>query len=288
MPLIAVPNVSEGRDGVRIQKMVDALSAAEASVLDVHSDPIHHRSVLTLTAASARLPAVLAQLALQTIDIDLTSHTGVHPRLGGLDVCPIVPHDVPMRQAVLTAHAAGASIHSSTGLPVYFYGEAARRPETRELPDIRRGGLQRLMHRAGAELPPDLGIEIDPRRGVVCVGARDVLIAFNVYVRTDMPTTRSIAASVRASNGGLSGVRALALPIARDVCQVSLNLTRPQLTGIDTAFAAIAELAGASGVEVMGTEIVGLVPQRYLPDPEKQAARLLTQPDRCLEAKLQI
>jgi glutamate formiminotransferase len=288
MPLIAVPNVSEGRDGLRIQNMVDGLITAGATVLDVHSDAVHHRSVFTLTAPSVILPTALVQLAARSLEIDLTAHRGVHPRLGGLDVCPIVPHDVPIREAVVTAHAVGDSIYSATGLPVYFYGEAARRRECRDLPDIRRGGLQRLIQRARAELPPDLGNDIDPRTGVVCVGARDVLIAFNVSVRADMAVTRSIAASVRASNGGPPGVRALAIPIAENLSQVSLNLTRPQLTGIDAVFAAIAEIAEASGVEIVGTEIVGLVPERYLPVPEKQAARLLKQPDRCLEAKMQI
>ncbi len=286
MPLIAVPNVSEGRDGERIRKMADALRATGASLLDVHSDPLHHRSVFTLTAAERALPAVLTRLAVHSLEIDLTLHTGVHPRLGGLDVCPIVPHDHPMQRAVDTAHAVGASIYAATDLPVYFYGKAATRAESRELPDIRRGGLERLIRRAVAELPPDLGHDIDPRRGVVCVGARETLIAFNVQLRADMPITRSIAASIRASRGGPPGVRALAFPIDDDVFQISMNLTRPQLTGIDAAFDAVDELARGFGAEVLSTEIVGLVPARYLPDPKRQAARLLKQPDRCLEARM--
>ncbi|HEX3327936.1 MAG TPA: hypothetical protein VHV50_13170, partial [Actinomycetota bacterium] len=175
---------------------------------------------------------------------------------------------------------------SATGLPIYFYAEAALRAQTRELRDLRRGGLDSLIQRAGSTLPPDLGRHIDPHTGVVCVGAREPLIAFNINMRSDLSTARTIAASVRESGGGLRGVRALAFRIEPGICQISMNLTQPEQAGIDAVFEAIAAAASNSAIGIVGCEVVGLVPERWLPDPEKQAARLLKQPDLCLETRL--
>jgi glutamate formiminotransferase / 5-formyltetrahydrofolate cyclo-ligase len=266
--------------------MVRTLGTGGTDVLDVHSDAVHHRSVLTVTGSAETLCTALAQLADATLYIRVDQHRGVHPRLGGLDVCPIVPHDAPMGHAVACAHAVGESIHDSTGLPIYFYGEAAVRDEARELPDIRRGGLGNLRMRAKTELPPDIGDDIDPRTGVVCVGARGPLIAFNVDLRAELSAASSLAQSLRESKGGLPGVRALAFPIDDHTSQISMNLTRPELAGIDAAFETIAEAAAGLGTEILSCEVVGLVPERFLPDPAKQAARLLLQPDRCLETRL--
>jgi glutamate formiminotransferase len=286
MTLLAVPNVSEGRDQSRIEMMVRTLRTAGAGVLDVHSDTVHHRSVFTLTAPAEILCTALARLATATLYIRLDRHQGVHPRLGGLDVCPIVPYDTAMNGAVACAHAVGRSIFDATGLPIYFYGQAATREEARELPEIRRGGLERLRERAATDLPPDIGGVIDPRTGVVCVGARGPLIAFNVCLRADLSWARSLALSLRETGGGLQGVRALAFRIDDHTSQISMNLTRPHLAGIDEVFEVIAAAAGDSSLEIVSCEIVGLVPERYLPNPRKQAARLLVQPDRCLETRL--
>jgi glutamate formiminotransferase len=286
MPYLSVPNVSEGRDQRWIDRTSDALRAERAAVLDVHSDPVHHRSVFTLTAPPEPLRKALTKLAELASEIRLDRHEGVHPRLGGLDVCPIVPHELPMQGAVTLAHAVGEAIHDATGLPIYFYGNAAFRDETRELRDIRRGGLARLIEGREERLMPDLGDHIDRQRGVVCVGARGPLIAFNVNLRSQPTIARSIAASVRESGGGLPGVRALAFPLQPEICQISMNLTQPELIGIDLAFDAVAVAARSATAEVIECEVVGLVPARFLPDPEKQAARLLKQPDLCLEAKL--
>ena len=254
--------------------------------MDVHSDAVHHRSVLTLTGSDEILPLALAHLAGSAAEIDLRRHKGVHPRLGGLDVCPIVPLDGSMERAIALAYQVGHTIHARTGLPIYFYGKAAHRDETRELRDLRRGGLEHLRDRALNTLPPDLGDVIDPARGVVCVGARDTLIAFNVDLRCSLEVGRSIARSVRESAGGLPGVRALAFPLGGEVTQVSMNLTQPHLAGLDLTFATITEAARSRSAEVAGCEVVGLVPERFLPDPTKQVARLLKQPGLCLEARL--
>jgi glutamate formiminotransferase len=171
---------------------------------------------------------------------------------------------------------------------VYLYGAAAARRETRDLPQLRRGGLEGLRARASAGLSPDFGgPQIDERVGIVCVGARGVLIAFNVWLRCELETARGIAARIREAGGGLAGVRSLGLEIqAPDLCQISMNLTAPHITGIEAAFEAVASEAEARAAPVLSTEIVGLVPARFWPSPDARAARLLREPGRTLEAAL--
>jgi glutamate formiminotransferase len=240
-----------------------------------------------VTGSDDDLANASAALALEAADIDLTVHEGVHPRLGGLDVCPFVPHEDDMQRAIAAAHSAGRLIARRAGLPVYFYGAAALRPAATALPDLRRGGLEGLIRRAEDGFAPDVGPqEIDRARGVVCVGARGALIAFNLWLRADLSTARRIAAAVRSSGGGPPGVRALGLAIDDSLSQVSMNLVEPQVTGIDAAFEAVRIAAADWGAEIHATEIVGLVPERYMPDPDAQAARLLMTPGRCLDSLL--
>lgn len=286
MTLVAVPNVSEGRDAPAIRRLVEAVAGAGALVADVHSDPVHNRTVITAAAPPALLVDAMADLAAAATAVDLTEHEGVHPRLGVLDVCPFVVDREPVAEVVAAARAAGAAIAARSGIPVYLYGYAATRPECEHLPDLRRGGLGGLIERSADALPPDCGPEtIDLRRGVVCVGARDVLIAFNVWLRCDVSVAGRIARAVR-SQPGLTGVRALGLDLGDGRAQVSMNLTQPDRTGVDNACDAVSALAAAAGVEVEATELVGVPPERYLPDPDAEAARLLMRPGRSLEAAL--
>jgi glutamate formiminotransferase len=287
--VIAVPNCSEGRDAWRVRQLTASVEGARAKVLDVHSDRDHNRSVLTVAGSDEEIVSAMAELACAARYVDLSRHTGVHPRLGGLDVCPIVPLYGDMDQAVTVALNAARAIADRANLPVYLYGEAAARcGNPRTLPSLRKGGLQRLIERSLRGFAPDFGPRtIDSRTGVVCVGARGVLIAFNVWLRCDPSVAYSIAASIRASAGGLPGVRALGLAVADpNVCQVSMNLTDPSATGMDDAFLAVASRATAQRAEVLATEIVGLVPERFMPDSEGQAARLLLRPGRSLESAL--
>jgi glutamate formiminotransferase len=288
MTWLAIPNVSEGRNENRIEAMSKTIESGGPRVIDTHSDAVHHRTVFTVLGTPESLPRAMAELAASCSYIDLTRHIGVHPRLGRLDVCPIVGLDEPAETAVTTAHQTGAAIHARTGLPIYFYGAAALRAATRQLPSLRAGGLKNLAERASSELPPDLGAgTIDLRAGIVCVGARDVLIAFNVWLRCDLETAKSIAANVRTSGGGPPGIRALGLRIDdRPTSQISMNLIDPATTGIDTAFAAVLGESSKINCPVVGTEIVGLIPERFLPDPNARAARLLMQPGRSLEAAI--
>jgi glutamate formiminotransferase len=289
MGLIAIPNVSEGRDLLTLEHLTASVTAHGAQMLDVHADPRHNRAVFTTSGSKADLVAAVAALALEAKrSIDLTQQRGVHPRVGVLDVCPFVPHDVPMADAVAVAKEAASAIGETAELPVYLYGAAAAREGTRELPAIRRGGLERLMERAAAGLSPDFGPKaIDPRFGVVCVGARDVLIAFNVWLRAGEDVARKIAASIRTSGGGPPGVRALGVAMGEGVSQVTMNLVDPGITGIDRAFGLVSEAAERYGADVTATEIVGLVPKRFLPDPSAEAARLLKEPGRSLESVLE-
>ena len=188
-----------------------------------------------------------------------------------------------MDEAIRAAHATGATIGDELGIPVFFYGEAARRPETRELPDIRRGGLEGVTERVAAGLRPDAGpTAIDARVGVVCVGARGPLIAFNVWLRAELATARAIAAVVRAPGR----VRALGLDARDGRCQVSMNLISPDGVGIEEAFERVEAAAMTRGAEIVATEIVGLVAEDHLPSPDAKVTRLLIEPGHSLEAAL--
>ena len=288
MALIAIPNISEGRNEQRIASCVRAVSSAGVRVLDVHSDAVHNRSVLTTTGSDQDLVEGMSALATSLRYVDVSEHAGVHPRLGALDVCPFVPHCDDMQRAIVTARRTGETIASRERLPVFFYGEAARRPETRELPSLRSKGLEDLVRRVERGLQPDAGPhEIDPRRGVVCVGARGVLIAFNVWLRAGTDVAAAIARTVRTSSGGLPGVRALGLPRDDGTSQVSMNLIDPSKTSIDQVYEAVARAAERMGVRPFATELVGLVPERFMPAPDAQAARLLMAPGRSLESVLE-
>ena len=285
MRIVSVPNVSEGRDAEAIRAWASAIEARGASVLDIHSDAVHNRSVLTVGGTEETIPDAMGELAARAARIDMTRHTGVHPTLGGLDVCPIVAESISLERAVEVARRTGENIELRSGLPVYLYGAAATRQETTTLPALRRGGLGGLIARAEAGLRPDLGPStIDARRGVVCVGARGPLIAFNVWIRGGLEVARRIASEVRSRGGGPPGVRALAFIMEADLAQVSLNLVEPPRTGIDQAFAAVSRSAGRHGVPVVASEIVGLVAERFLPDSNGEAARLLMRPGRSLES----
>ncbi|MDQ3956351.1 MAG: glutamate formiminotransferase, partial [Actinomycetota bacterium] len=181
------------------------------------------------------------------------------------------------------AESAAALIGGEAGLPVYLYGASARRPETKELPDLRRGGLESLIRKARAGLTPDFGPQdINPHKGVVCVGARGPLIAFNVWLRTDVEIAAAIAEDVRRPQM----LRALGLSIRSGLSQVSMNLLRPSELGIDPAYELVAAEAKGHNTEIVATEIVGLVAQEWMPAATKQAARRLCSPGRSIESAI--
>lgn len=288
MSVVVVPNVSAGSNEEIINDLAGTIETRGAFLLDVHSDAVHERTVFTVAGSTKSLVEAMTALAIRCKRLDLTEQQGVHPRTGVLDVCPFVPHGDSIQTAVDAARRTGSLIAERAGLPVYLYGEAAWRPDTRLLPDLRRGGLEALRKRSMQGLPPDFGgPDITHAWGVVCVGARGVLIAFNVWLNCESEVARAVAERVRESGGGLTGVRALGFVIDPPrTCQVSMNLTEPTATGIDDAFEAVAVEARAMDASILATEIVGLPPRRFLPSPDAQATRLLREPSRSLESAL--
>jgi glutamate formiminotransferase len=278
--LLAVPNVSEGSD----RATIDAIGAAfaPAVVLDIHSDPDHGRSVYTLAAWQGELAGALVDGAREAVArIDLRAHAGVHPRVGAIDVAPVVYLDEADRGAASAeALTAAALMGDEAGLPVVLYGDLATAEDRRERSALREGGPEGLARRvAQGDLAPDYGPDsIDPRTGAVLVTARPPLIAFNVDLATDdVELARRLAASLRESGGGRPGVRAIGLRLAdRGRVQVSLNVH-------DHHAAPLAEIVDeiARQAPIAELELVGLAPAAALEglpsgipirafDPERQ------------------
>jgi glutamate formiminotransferase len=261
LPLESVPNFSEGRSRATLAALEQALSA-HAQLLDVHADEDHHRSVFTLVGDEAELvEALLGGIACARDRIDLREHVGAHPRIGAADVVPIVPI---RREDAERAQAAALELARRVGdelaLPVFLYGDLAggRGPAF-----FRRGGVEELARRLqSGELAPDFGpARLDRRAGGVIVGSRRPLIAFNVNVRGPVAIAREIASVVRERDGGFPGVRALGLDLPRaGHSQVSMNVEDYEAAALHEIVARVAAEADARGVEVIGSELVGLIP----------------------------
>jgi glutamate formiminotransferase len=200
----------------------------------------------------------------------MRAHQGVHPRLGATDVLPFVPiRDVTMDDCMAIAHEAGQRIAAELSIPVFFYERAALRPDRTNLEDVRRGALELLREQIATEpgRAPDVGpLMVHETAGAIAVGARAFLIAFNVNLATrDITIARQIARSVRARHGGLPFVKALGFELStRGLVQVSMNLVNYESTGMTAAYNAVRDESRRLGVEIAGTEIVGLVPQNAL------------------------
>jgi glutamate formiminotransferase len=264
--LEAVPNVSEGRDASVLVAIGEAF-ATRAVVLDVHSDPDHHRSVFTLAGEDDDLvDALLAGIAKAVELVDLRDHAGAHPRVGVADVVPLVPLEpTGMEAAGAAARALARRIGEELLLPVFLYGDvgAGRRPAF-----FRRGGLDELVRRvASGDLVPDEGPHaIDPRAGVVLVGARHVLVAYNLDLATDdVSVAMAIAAAVRESSGGMPGLQAIGLHLSESGrLQVSMNVIDLDRAPVHEVVERVRREAADRGVEVVSGELVGLVPERVV------------------------
>jgi glutamate formiminotransferase/formiminotetrahydrofolate cyclodeaminase len=255
-----------------IERLARAVESVEgAAVLDTHIDPDHHRSVITFVADAGQVvEAAVRVVALAAELIDLRRHTGEHPRLGATDVLPFVPvRGVTMEDCVALAHEAGERIARELGIPVYFYERAARRPDRVNLEDVRRGGYELLREEiASVEArAPDVGASrLHQNAGAIVVGARPLLVAYNVNLHTDDITiARRIARAVRGRDGGLRYLKALGFELqTRGMVQVSMNLVDFEKTQLHHAFEAVRREAKRYGVTVAGSEIVGLIPQAAL------------------------
>ena len=278
----AVPNVSEGRDPETIRALVDACRLPRVRVLNVHSDPDHDRSVITLAGEPLAVQDALVALAGECVDrIDLRRHRGAHPRTGALDVAPIVAlddDDIPFASEVALGLA--GRIGEEVNLPVFLYGAVATDPERVRPRDFRRGGLEELTRLVDeGEVAPDAGPHhVHPSAGVVLVGVRSPLIALNVWLPDGTLTeARAIAARVRESGGGLPGVRALGLylPEAR-MAQVSMNIEDRRAAPPASVIRAVRTEAERLGIEAGEVELVGLIPSDALRGGPSPAALGIT------------
>ncbi len=274
--LEAVPNASEGRKA-EVVAAIGTAFAQDATLLDTHSDADHNRSVFTLAAEEGDLlESLLAGIAAAVERIDLREHVGVHPRVGAVDVVPLVPFAPDsMERAKSAARLAAARVGEELRLPVFLYGEVG---EERRPAYFRRGGLDELRRRVDAgELVPDEGPrEIDPRSGAVLVGARHALVAYNLGLTTDdIRIAQAVATSVRESSGGMRGVQAIGLRLpGSGRTQVSMNVIDVDAAPLHDVVDRVRREAGARGVSVSGGELVGLVPERVVAAAASAGAEL--------------
>ena len=289
-----VPNFSEGRDPAVVGAIRDAIAAVEgAVVLDVSSDASHNRSVITFVASvDQAVEAAFRGIEVATARIDLTRHTGEHPRIGATDVVPFVPLEgASMEDCVALARALGARVAAELGIPVYLYERAATRADRENLADVRRGEFEGLRDEIGRNpaRTPDFGdARVHPTAGATAIGARLFLVAYNVYLggRENLPVARDVASAVRHSSGGLRYVKGLGLEVDGQA-QVSMNLVDIDRTPLHRAYEMVRLEAAAHGVATTWSEIVGLVPERVLFDAAARHIQLRHfSPDLVLERRV--
>lgn len=296
MPIIeSVPNFSEGRRREVIDAIVDrVLASGPVKVLDLSSDADHNRSVLTLAGEpDAVIKALESLLAVCLERIDLTKHEGGHPRMGAVDVMPLIPiRNITMEECVILARRLGESIAARHDLPVYLYEAAASAEHRRNLATIRKGGFEGFPDKIRDPLwKPDFGpARVHATGGCIAVGAREFLIAFNINLSTpDIEIARAIAKAVRHSSGGLRYIKAMGVRLEeRNIAQVSMNLTNFRRTPIHRVFEMVQSEASRHGVSIVGSEIVGLVPDEALLEAAAHYLRIEGfEPGKILERRLE-
>ena len=261
-----VPNFSEGSDRRKVRAIVDAMRVEGVSLLDWSMDGDHNRSVVTIAGPPQAVVEAAVRAAGKAAElIDLTAQQGVHPRIGATDVIPFVPVcGVSLAQCAMLARQAGLEIWRRHNIPIYFYEAAASRPDRARLEQVRQGqfeGLRELVLRDAARRPDLGGPELHPTAGASAVGARKFLIAYNLYLdRPDVTAARAIARTLRASGGGLEGVKAMGV-LVQGRAQISLNITDFRLTSVGQAFAAVNRLAATHATKVVDGELIGLLPE---------------------------
>ncbi|HEX8896282.1 MAG TPA: glutamate formimidoyltransferase [Terriglobales bacterium] len=266
-----VPNFSEGRDKAKVDAILEAMKMDAVYLLDREMDPDHNRCVITLVGD----PVNVAEAAIRGVGkaaelIDLTKHTGAHPRLGAADVVPFIPIEgVTLKDCVAIARRVGEEIWKRYKVPVYLYEAAAQRPERQNLENVRRGQFEGIREevKTNPDRKPDFGeAALHPTAGAAIVGARKFLVAYNVYLNTpDVEIAKEVAKSIRFSNGGLRYVKGMGVPV-RGLAQVSMNLTDTDQTPIARVFEYVKREAARYGVMPLSSEIVGLIPKKALED----------------------
>jgi glutamate formiminotransferase / 5-formyltetrahydrofolate cyclo-ligase len=265
--LLAVPNVAEGSDEVRLAHLQAAFEGG-SRLLDRHTDADHDRTVFTLAGEPGPLTEALVAGAEEAAEtIDMAGYAGAHPAIGALDVCPVVWFEAADRDAARTEAVAVAAQIGGLGIPVFLYGELAREPVRAERAYFRNGGLPELWLRMeSGELRPDFGPELPhPRAGATLVTARPPLAAFNVELDSgDLEVARAVAAGLREAGGGLHGVRAIGLVLSSGRAQVSTNVHDPLAVPLGRVVEAVRELAAPLGARPLEAELVGLAPAAAL------------------------
>jgi glutamate formiminotransferase len=292
-----VPNFSEGVDRDKVEQIVRAMKVDGVHLLDYSLDADHNRSVVTIAGSPEAVVEAAVRGAGKAAElIDLTQQSGAHPRIGAADVIPFVPvSGLSLVQCAMLARQAGLAIWRRFGVPIYFYEAAASRPDRVNLEDVRRGqfeGLQRESLRDTRRQPDVGGPELHATAGASAVGARKFLIAYNIYLASSGTTeavglARSIAKEIRASGGGLFGVKAMGV-MANGRAQVSMNITDFQKTPMTKLHTAVTEIAARHGVQIGEGEVVGLIPElAYEPNAEWVRQTLQFDPeDKVLERRL--
>lgn len=267
-----MPNFSEGRNLATVDALERAISSVPgAIVLHRTSDADHNRSVITFAGdADSVADAAVCAAAVARERIDLTAHRGVHPRVGALDVLPFVPLEgATLNDCVALAQRTAERLWRELAIPVYFYEAAATRPDRVRLEEVRRGQFEGKREEAlldGNKAPDVGGPGLHPTAGAVICGARKILIAYNINLKSsDLGLAKSIARSIRTSSGGLRAVKALGLPLeSKSLVQVSMNLTDFEQTPPHVVFREVARLAAEHGVEIEESELIGLLPRKAM------------------------
>ena len=290
-----VPNFSEGRDAKKVDAIIEALLAGpEVFLLDREMDADHNRSVITIVGTRESIgEAALRGIGKAAELIDLNHHQGAHPRLGATDVVPFVPvAGVTLDDCVRIAEWVAEEAWKRFRIPTYLYEAAARKPERKDLENIRRGQFEGVREevKVNPERHPDFGeAALHPMAGATVVGARKFLIAYNINLNSaDVTLAKAIAKKIRASSGGFPCVKAMGVELkARNLAQVSMNLTDFETTSVGAVFDAVSREAAAAGAEIVGSEIVGLIPRRALDDAAVHYLKVEDfRPDLILENRL--
>ncbi len=275
-----VPNFSEGTDATKVQQIVAAMQVEGVRLLDWSLDTAHNRSVVTIAGTPTGIVEAAVRAAGKAAElIDLTRQNGVHPRIGAADVIPFIPvSGASLADCAVLARQAGLLIWRRYGVPVYFYGAAAARPDRINLEDVRKGQFEGLRDaaRKDASRRPDIGgPELHETAGASAVGARSFLIAYNVHLKqADVTAARAIARDIRAANGGLHGVKALGV-LANGRAQVTMNITDFNITPMRHVHSTIQHLAQRHGALIDDAELIGLIPQAAY-EPDSDWARQIT------------
>ncbi|MDU4960267.1 MAG: glutamate formimidoyltransferase [Sporomusaceae bacterium] len=276
-----VPNFSEGRREDVIRQIVAAAASVPAiKLLDVQSDPSHNRTVVSFVGPPEAVKQAAFDACVKAAElIDMEEHHGEHPRIGAADVIPFIPvRGVSLEECVALADELGREIAEQLQIPVYMYEAAAKRPDRKNLPDVRKGQYEGLKTAiAEPQRQPDYGpARLHPRAGATAVGARQFLIAYNINLGTgDVSIAKRIANTIREAKGGFRYCRAMGILLEeRNIAQVTINMTNYEGTPLHRVFETVKNEAARYGVAVVGSEIVGMVPLQALIDTADYYLRL--------------